>query len=383
MPAGTAGPARPGPSGALLDALRARARPDGFVPLDRYLDVALYGEGVGYYRRGASPFGPAGDFYTAPAVDPLYARTLARRVAAVRAAVAPAQRCAVVDLGAGDGTLLRDVIGSLVDRGEARGIEAVAVERAAARRAAAFAAVSPVARAAGIPFDTAGSLAEAGPRRGVVLAHELLDAQPGRQWHWDGAAWRELGVRLEAGALVPAEVPAVGPAPPELLPALGPGDAGTVVERSAAAEAIVREVADHLVVGALLVVDYGAEEGELLAAHRAGTLAAVRSHRALGTPLDAPGTSDLSMFVNFSRIRRAAARAGLVEVAYRSQAEALGAWGFTEELEGALARVRGAEEEVRLRLAAKNLLFGFGTFRVLELAAPASAAALAGPVNAP
>ncbi|MCI4367457.1 MAG: SAM-dependent methyltransferase, partial [Thermoplasmata archaeon] len=119
--------------------------------------------------------------------------------------------------------------------------------------------------------------------------------------------------------------------------------------------------------GAIVLLDYGAEEldGPWNGPH--GTLAAVRGHQNAVDPFEAPGTCDLSAFVDFTRIRAAAARAGLKEVAYRRQAEALGAWGFERVLARTLARARGDEDAVRIRLAAKSLLFGFEGFRVLEL----------------
>ncbi len=366
----TAAPLRP----ELEAALGRRATPDGFVPFDRFMEVALYAPGLGYYARERSPFGPSGDFYTAPSVHPTFARTLAARVAEVDRALGRPRPFSVVDLGSGDGRLLAGIAKALAPG--ANDVRYVVVDRSPARRTAARAAVAAELGGAGGGVEEAASLGEAGPLAGVVVAHELLDALPARRLRWDGRVWKELGVRVvdRRAQLAESELTTVPPAPP--LPALGTGDAGTVVELSPAAEAIVREVADHLTGGLFLVVDFGAEERELLAAHPRGTVAAVRSHRADLLPWEAPGESDLSTFVNFSRVRSAARTAGWVELGYRGQAEALAGWGFEGELARALADARSPEEEVKTRLAAKNLLFGFGGFRVLELAAPSSAAAL-------
>ena len=366
-----------GPTGVLVPglsaALRQRADADGFVPFDRFMDVALYASGVGYYARDRSPFGPAGDFYTAPRVSPLYATTLAARTAEVLDALGRPAPCSIVDLGSGDGTLLAGVVRALGERGAAEGIEAVAIDWSPARRAASLEVLGPIARTANAVARGAGALAEAGPVRGVVLVHELLDAQPALRLRWDGSAWQELGYRWRDEGLVPAERPLETAVPGPALPELGPQEADRVLEVSPAAEALVRELADHLETGLGIVVDFGAEEHELLAAHARGTVAAVQGHRSLRSPATAPGASDLSTFVNFTRIRSVATAAGLAEISYRTQAEALGAWRFPQELARALDGCRSPEDEVRLRLAAKNLLFGFGTFRVLELAPPSSA----------
>jgi SAM-dependent MidA family methyltransferase len=141
-----------------------------------------------------------------------------------------------------------------------------------------------------------------------------------------------------------------------------------VAEVGLQSEAFVREVADHLLGGAAIFLDYGTDGSELVAGHPAGTLAGFRDHRAVLHPLDDPGEVDLSAFVNFSRIRAAGRASGLTEIAYRNQADALGAWGFPALLDAEVGTATDAESLVRTRLAAKNLLFGFGNFRVLEFA---------------
>ncbi len=276
-----------------------------------------------------------------------------------------------MELGPGDGTLAEGLVASLRD--DPPGLEYVLVDRASARLREAEERLRPLrGRVAVHRSDSLGAL---GPIRGVVLANEFLDAQPARRLHWHDGAWHELGVRVAAGRVEPAEKPFVRPIPGTPLPA--PESTDLVVEVSPAAEATVREVADHLAEGLAIVLDFGAEERELWMGHPGGTLAAVRAHRFVSDPLAAPGTSDLSTFVNFSRVRAAAKASGLAELGYRSQAEALGAWGFPALLDSAIRAANSAEAKVRLQLAAKNLLFGFDRFRALELAPPASAERLA------
>lgn len=350
-------------------ALRARLAPrceaDGFLPFDRYMEGVLYDPEVGYYARARTPLGAGGDFYTAAHVDPLFGRAVAARARQVRDRLGSERRFAWVELGAGDGRLAATVAASLgTGRGE---VEVVLIERSARRRSAALARVEEVAGPLGLRVRGAGSVAELGPFEGMVVANEVLDAQPVRRFLGEAGAWTELGVRLTDTGPVPASRSLRGPLPS--LDARAAGAAGLVFETSPRAEALVREVADHLVRGLCVLFDYGDEEGELLTAHPRGTLAAVRGHRPLDDPLTFPGDADLSAFVNFGRIRAAARRAGLHEVAYRTQAEALVAWGLETLLSEEVARAGSGVAELRLRLAAKNLLFGFGTFRALELAA--------------
>ena len=176
-----------------------------------------------------------------------------------------------------------------------------------------------------------------------------------------GSVWRTTdssSPRLRSFARCPASAL---PRPPE---------GGVILEVSPMAEGLVREVADHLVAGLFLMIDYGMEETELLAAHPSGTLAAVRAASPRRGSIADPGESDLSVFVNFTRIRAAANAAGFIETAFRRQAEALGTWGFPQLLEEAIRSASSTETEVRIRLAAKNLLFGFDRFYALELTPP-------------
>ena len=357
---------------ALLDAARD---PTGFVPFDRFMEIALYSPDVGFYDRPRSPLGPSGDFYTAPHVHPLFGRTVADRVSAVRRVLGDGRPFRVTELGGGDGTLSRSLLEGLgpADRSSDE-VELVLVERSSTLAARALERVRPVAERLGRTVRIAGAVGETGPFEGIVVANEVMDAQPARRLRWTGTEWRELGIRLERGELRTAESAVARPVPPPALPrSLEPGG---ILEVAPLVGSLVREVADHLVRGELLVLDYGMEEDELLRGHPEGTLAAVRGHRSGLDPLASPGLADLSTFVNFTRFRAVARGAGLEVISDRSQAEALDAWGFSARFEEALRGAGSADEEVRLRLAVKNLLFGFERFRALELAPPGSAAAL-------
>jgi len=365
---------------AAQELLRRSADRTGFVPFDRFMEVALYGPGVGFYTRPDSPFGRQGDYYTAAHASPLFARAVAERVRTALAAIPKGVPARVLELGPGDGTLGAGVLAGLAaGPGIRPSTEYVLVERSSNLSRAAFDRVSAAADPLGVPVRVRDSVATDGPFHGVVLANELLDAQPARRLVWNGREWQETGVRWTGGRFVRASVPSTRPVPaPELPPDLPPG---TLVEVSPMAEALVREVADHLASGLFLVLDYGMEERELVMAHPTGTLAAIRRHRYVDDPFADPGSADLSVFVNFTRVRAVAGFAGLREVAFRRQAEALGEWGFPRFLEEAVQATTSAEAEVRVRLGAKSLLFGFERFYALEFVPPASADSAAAPVT--
>ncbi|MFZ1830408.1 MAG: class I SAM-dependent methyltransferase, partial [Candidatus Competibacteraceae bacterium] len=66
-------PAATAHSARLLDRIRSEiAAAGGAISFARFMELALYAPGLGYYRAGARKFGPGGDFVTAPELSPLF-----------------------------------------------------------------------------------------------------------------------------------------------------------------------------------------------------------------------------------------------------------------------------------------------------------------------
>lgn len=339
---------------------------DGFIPFDRFLDVALYAPEVGYYAHAHARLGPAGNFYTAAHASPLFAQALARRVTHEYHRLGRPASFRIVEAGAGDGTLAAGLASALAGSGafgEAP-LEYVLVERSSALSKLATGRLASSKRPSGMTWNVRPSISYDGPFDGIVIGNEFLDALPFSRWICREGQWWESGVRVAGGRLEWAE--RIPPAGPGDLPAPSTVPDGVVLELPRRAEGFVREVADHLVRGSAVMIDYGGEQEELLSRFPRGSLAAVRAHTTLGDPLADPGTADLSAFVNFSRVKAAVVRSRLEVLAYEPQADALGRWGYPTVLEEALRTAGSEEERVRLQLAGKNLLFGFANFRVLE-----------------
>lgn len=346
-----------------LDArLRGAGDADGWMGFDRFMELAMYAPGVGYYSSGHRTLGAAGDFYTAAHASPLFARAVAERVWQEFERQGSPERFRLVELGPGDGTLAGDLVAHLRDRPGFGRWELVLADPAAGLRQAAERRVREAGGAAGV--RTVAGISELGPFRGAVLANEVLDALPVRRFVARGGQWKELGVRpTESGwaweERTAERIPAVLDAPA--------GPEGIIAEVAEGVEGVVRAVADRLVEGVAVFIDYGMERTELRRAHPHGTLEAYRAHRAVPEPLAEPGEQDLSCFVDFTALRAAVQRAGLVPVADRSQAEALFAWGLPALLRKAEDAEESGAGRVKVGLAAKNLLLGFERFRALEL----------------
>ncbi|MBU6258076.1 MAG: SAM-dependent methyltransferase [Burkholderiales bacterium] len=306
----------------------------GWLPFDRYMAIALYEPGLGYYARphrvGARQFGRApasgSDFVTAPELTPLYGRALARQVAQVLDA---AQADGVTEFGAGSGALAAQLLEALGGRVRRYAI----VEVSAALRAA---QAERLARWA----DRVVWL-DAWPDSitGAVVGNEVLDAMPVQLLHWDGAQWFERGV-----AAAPGGGWCWADRPTALRPPLEVDwPAGSVTEIHPQAVAWVRELARRLERGAALLIDYGFPESEYYLAQRSGgTLMCHRGHRADTDPLAEAGAKDITAHVDFTAIALAAQEAGMSVVGYTSQARFLVNCGLLDGLAGADARAAAA-----------------------------------------
>jgi SAM-dependent MidA family methyltransferase len=317
--------------------LEAIADAGGWLPFDRFMTVALYEPGLGYYARGDRQFGPmpasGSDFVTAPELSPLFGRALARQVAQ---ALDAAQADEVFEFGAGSGALAAQLLGALGERLRRYSIVDLSGSLRA-RQAERLAAWGDRVR-----------WLDAWPERlhGVVVGNEVLDAMPVQLLHWDGARWQERGVVAAGDALAWSDRATA------LRPPIDPGldrgfEPGTVTEIHPQAEAFVRSLADRLERGAAFFIDYGFPEAEYYHRQRSGgTLMCHRAHLADADPLIEVGEKDITAHVDFSGIALAGQDAGLDVVGYTSQARFLVNCGLLDLLQGADVRELAAAQKL-------------------------------------
>ncbi|MDR0577308.1 MAG: SAM-dependent methyltransferase [Candidatus Accumulibacter sp.] len=304
----------------------------GWIGFDRFMEMALYTPGLGYYSGGARKFGAAGDFVTAPELTPIFAQTLAAPARQIMAASAPR----IVEAGAGSGRLAADLLlelerlGTLPDSYHI--LDLSGELRARQRETLAERAPHLLGR-----VDWLDRLPE--HFEGLVLANELLDALPAHLVRWRGeeasgtifergVAWREeafawedrpaRGRLLERARRIAAEYP---------LPADYVSEIGLAAAEWTAAWGGI------LTRGALLLIDYGFPRHEFYHPQRSGgTLMCHYRHRAHGNPFFLPGLQDITAHVDFTAIVESGYDAGLDLLGYAPQAAFLLDNGVTDIL---------------------------------------------------
>jgi len=325
---------------ALQDAIAAAG---GWISFARYMELALYAPGLGYYSAGSTKFGSGGDFVTAPEISPLFAKSLARQVADVLRQTGGA----LLELGAGSGRLAAELLPELQRLDalpQAYHILEVSAHLRGVQRAT-LAAALPEALLDRVAWLDALPAAHTG----VVLGNEVLDALPVHVLAWREDGVRERGVALRDGGFVWQERPlASGP----LLDAAAALrlPAGYVSEICLAAPALVASLADRLQYGMLLFIDYGFPRREYYHAQRStGTLMCHYRQRAHGDPFLHPGLQDITAHVDFTAVAEAGVAHGLQLLGYAGQAQFLINCGITE----LLAQVSPADAAAYLPLAAQ------------------------------
>lgn len=295
----------------------------GALPFSRFMELALYAPGLGYYSGGRRKFGAGGDFVTAPELGHVFARCLARQCAEVLAATGGG----ILEAGAGSGALAAELLLELERLGQlpARYLILELSGELRARQQATLSDRVPQLAGRVAWIDTLPATGF----RGVILGNELLDAMPVERFRIDGGEIMQLAVGWDGERFMWRSIPADA-ALRERVAALGLQD-GYESELGLAAEGWVRSVADRLDAGVLLLIDYGFPRTEFYHPQRAtGTLMCHYRHRSHADPLILAGLQDLTAHVDFSAIAAAGRDAGLTLLGYTSQSLFLLGCGIDE-----------------------------------------------------
>ena len=316
----------PGRTPSLSDRLRARIEAGGLLTFDDFMEAALYDPDDGFYARRV--VGEAGDFVTSPHVSPVFGILLATQIEEFWNLLGRPDPFSVVEVGAGDGTLARQVLGALPN--PLRGVTRYsAVDRSATARAT----------LADLDVSVAADLSDvSGPLVGCVVANELLDNLPFHRLRWTAGGVVELYVGLEGERFVLHEGRLSRSELADHLPDLTEGSEW--LTRPSAVH-FIEQARRVLSRGYVWISDYELSDPGPTSVH------GYRHHRLEGDVLADPGSRDITAGVDFAAIARDAMQRGLSVWGPVTQREALLALGFRDLDHRAQARQIEAIERGR------------------------------------
>jgi SAM-dependent MidA family methyltransferase len=323
----------------------------GWLSFERFMDLALYAPGLGYYSGGARKFGVDGDFTTAPEVSCLFGRCVAVQCAEVlRALRAPS----ILEIGAGSGRLAADVLARLESLGhlpQSYRILEISGDLRERQRALLkerlphlLDRIDWLDRPPEEPFD------------GIILANEVLDALPVARFRWHAGGVEELGVEelgvaADGGHFAWAARPAnlaMTQVCRRLFDAGGGWDDGYVSEYCPRTAAWAHAVTRPLRTGAVLWFDYGLPRAQYYLPERHdGTLICHYRHRVSSDPFAHIGLQDITAWVDFTAIAESSREAGFELAGFTTQAHFLAGNAIDQEMRLAA----GEDENLFARLA--------------------------------
>jgi len=309
--------------------MQKEIRLHGPISFARFMELALYTSGLGYYERRRE-IGRGGDFFTSVSVGPLFGQLLAFQFAQWMDTDCPAGGIQFIEAGPHNGMLAADILDwtsrhrpDLFER-----LEYCLLDASPARRAWQEESLRPW-----LPkVRWAPDIESWGGRgiTGIIFSNEFLDALPIHRLAWSATRrqWQEGRVTVQ-GAVFAWEWHSPSEELSDHLPQVpGPlADSlpdGFMVEVCPAAVAWWRAAASRLRRGKLLTMDYGLVAEERFQSERAqGTLRAFTRHHAGANVLSQPGEQDLTAHVNFSALIEAGKSAGLQTAALARQSKFL------------------------------------------------------------
>lgn len=301
-------------------------RAGGAISFARFMQLALYSPGLGYYSGGSAKLGAAGDFTTAPELSPLFGASVARVASAIIAQTAPV----ILEFGAGTGKLAHDVLSALAADGVA--VEQYLIVEVSGelrqRQQAALAQFPQVRWLDSLPEQFSG----------VVLANEVLDAMPVELVSKQADGWQQVTVTIDDGRLAwgrQAADAALAAQVARQIPDADQLDVGYLTEVHPLAVGFMDALARMLGQGkgAALLFDYGFPAHEYYVDDRTGgTVMCHYRHHAHTDPFYLPGLQDITAHVDFTAMALAAQDGGLDVLAYMSQAGFLIGAGIGELL---------------------------------------------------
>ena len=320
-------------SAELSDRIRQKINQEGPISFSRYMEMALYEPGLGYYSAGLQKFGEGGDFVTAPQLGSVFARCLAKQIEQVATGL---DQYDIVEAGAGSGILAADLLLAL--DGTHPPARYRILERSAHLRQVQKETLQRL-----VPqwMDRVTWLDEPPEKdwQGVFLANEVLDALTVERFcvGTDGPQLMQVttgptGFEWQKGSCperlktqIQTLLAGLDHDPPP----------GYRSEINASLPDWLRAVTSGLQKGLALFVDYGYTRHDYYRSQRNdGTLICHYQHRAHDDPFKWPGLTDISASVDFTALAESADQCGLEVSGYTTQAMFLMGSGLDDVLAG-------------------------------------------------
>lgn len=273
----------------LKERLIKRIDREGPLTVADYMAACLYDPEAGYYTT-RQPFGPRGDFTTAPELTPLFGEMLGLWVANLWQQMGQPETFNLIEPGPGRGIMAADMLRALKKAAPdcLRACQLHLVE------------VSPqlkqiqqkTLKDAGFNATWHSEISTTPAQNAIAVSNELMDALPVRQYQkTQNGLYHERLVGHQKGDFT--FILAEKPSQPPLQAETG------IIEHSPALDHMLETLRAHLPDSVLLLIDYGAQHPSPGA--DGDTLQALQNHRHVDI-FAAPGKADITWHIPFGHV---------------------------------------------------------------------------------
>lgn len=317
----------------------------GPMSFARFMELALYDVPHGYYMtKKAEPdlsssdrIGWDGDYFTAPELSPILAKTLVRQILAIDDQLNHPPQFTFMEIGAGNGTFAFDFIQECrtIASDFSHRLSYQIIERSShlqSRQAARLSALGQGWGEEHLSWKSAIEEVDSNSITGVVFSNELVDALPVHRVRMADQRLHEICVSYKSGRFVECLDHRLSP---ELIKYLETHKValseGQTSELHLAAEVWMKHVARLLRRGIVVTVDYGHTHRDYYRSDRKdGTFLCYHRHAISTDPYVRVGEQDMTAHVNFSALASVGMTHGLDFVGLTTMANWLIGLGVEE-----------------------------------------------------
>ncbi|PJA80989.1 MAG: hypothetical protein CO149_00505 [Nitrospirae bacterium CG_4_9_14_3_um_filter_51_5] len=360
----------------LIEKILLEIAQKGSISFAYFMELALYDVPHGYYmtktveldRPSSDRIGWGGDFYTAPELSPILAKTLVRQILAIDVQLGHPAPFTFMEIGAGNGTFAVDFLQECrtIASDFLHRLSYQIVERSPHLQSRQAARLSEVVGDWGknhLSWKSSLEEIDSDSVTGVVFSNELVDALPVHRVRMVNQRLREIYVAYSGGRFVECLDDRASPKLVEYIEAHKVAlNEGQTSELHLAAEAWMKHVARLLHRGVVVTVDYGHTRRDYYRSDRKdGTFLCYYRHAISTDPYSRVGEQDMTAHVNFSALASVGTTHGLDLIGLTTMANWLIGLGVEE-----LVRDQDQESEDVRALAHLLRPHGMGTtFKVL------------------
>lgn len=287
---------------ALLDIILSEIKQSGGkIPFSKYMELALFEPGLGYYANGLKKFGPEGDFSTAPELSPAFGKCI---VSAIK------DFNHILEFGPGTGALAKTILENHPTI-EKYWIMEISAELRARQKETLNDYLHKITWLSELPEK---------PFHGAIVANEIIDAFPATRFLWKDNQAQEYFVAENNGELCFMTDTPSDPFITEFIHTLNlPNNYSG--ELHLELKPWIKKLSRTLQSGLILIIDYGFTRDELYEPERSeGTLMCHYHHEINTQVLDKPGEQDITAHIDFTAVAEAARENHLTLSGFTSQA---------------------------------------------------------------